>query len=69
MMTSVLRHGGTIARQVQQRKIMEVAAELKNLLSGASIEIEDARVLVSGRGLSKRWLIDPALRFLAGKPK
>jgi hypothetical protein len=36
------------------------------VLGSASIEVEEARVLVRGRGIVKRWLIDPSLRFLSG---
>ena len=42
----------------------QVAERLKALFGEAAIEVEEARVLVRGRGLIKRWLIDPTLRFL-----
>jgi hypothetical protein len=66
MMGNLVRRGEELARAAQARRIGQVSARLKELLSGVSIETEEARVLVSGRGLLKRWLIDPQLRFLAG---
>jgi hypothetical protein len=36
------------------------------MFGSGAIEVEEARVLVRGRGIIKRWLIDPSLRFLAG---
>jgi hypothetical protein len=66
MMAMLLKRAEELARERQRRKAQEIAAELKRIVRGASIEIEEARVLVSGRGIIKRWLIDPSLRFLAG---
>jgi hypothetical protein len=62
----MLRRGEEIARAAQRRKVREVADYLGAVLGSASIEVEEARVLVRGRGIVKRWLIDPSLRFLSG---
>lgn len=64
MMGNLLRRGGALARKAQHRKIREVAQQLRELLGAGSVEVEEARVLVRGRGIIKRWLIDPSLRFL-----
>jgi hypothetical protein len=66
MMGDLLRRGEQLARAAQRRSVGEISARLKELMSGVSIEVDEARVMVSGRGLLKRWLIDPQLRFLAG---
>lgn len=66
MMQALLRRGEALARERQQRRLREIRDELAVLIKGASIEVEEARVLVRGRGIIKRWLIDPSLRFLSG---
>jgi hypothetical protein len=55
-----------LAQDAQQRKLQQVARQLRAIFGSAAIEVEEARVLVRGRGIVKRWLIDPSLRFLAG---
>jgi hypothetical protein len=66
MMEALLRRGDDIARRAQQSKIQQVAEQLKSMFGDAAIEVREAQVLVAGRGIIKRWLIDPSLRFLAG---
>lgn len=66
MMTNLVRRAEDLARARQRRQIAGLADHLKTVLRGAAIEVEEARVLVTGRGLFKRWLIDPSLRFLSG---
>lgn len=66
MNARMLRRGEEIARAAQRRRVQQVAVYLRNVLGSASIEVEEARVLVRGRGIVKRWLIDPSLRFLSG---
>jgi hypothetical protein len=64
IMTNLMRRGETLARDAQRRKLESVAAELRAMFGTGAIEVEEARVLVRGRGMIKRWLIDPNLRFL-----
>jgi hypothetical protein len=66
MMENLLRRANEIAHEKQQRKVAQVAQQLKELLRGATIEVEETRVLVSAPGILKRWLLDPSLRFLSG---
>ncbi len=66
MNARMMRRGEQIARAAQQRRVRQVADYLRAVLGNASIEVEEARVLVRGRGIVKRWLIDPSLRFLSG---
>lgn len=69
MMEKLVKRADELARAGQRQKVQAVAEQLKGMLAGASVEVEEARVLVSGRGIIKRWLIDPSLRFLAGGSK
>ena len=66
MNARMLRRGEEIARAAQRRKVREVAGYLRAVLGNASVEVEETRVLVRGRGIVKRWLIDPNLRFFSG---
>jgi hypothetical protein len=66
MMEDLLTRADELAHAEQQRKLVQVAGQVKELLHGATIEVDDATVLVSGRGILKRWLLDPSLRFLSG---
>jgi len=66
MMAELMKRGETAARARQRERLRQIAEQLKSLLGNAAIEVEEARLLVRGRGIVKRWLIDPSLRFLAG---
>ena len=66
MMRALLKRGEELARTAQADRIERIAGRLREIVRGGSIETGEARVIVSGRGLLKRWLIDPQLRFLAG---
>jgi hypothetical protein len=46
--------------------VQSVAEQLRAMSGVVMVEVEEARVLVRGRGMIKRWLIDPSLRFLNG---
>lgn len=64
MMTRLMKRGEELARVVRQKRIEEVAQHLRGLLGDGAVAVEEARVLVRGKGMIKRWLIDPRLRFL-----
>ena len=66
MMERLMARAEALASAAQRAKIQAVANRLKALLGEAAVQIEDAQVSVRGRGITKRWLIDPSLRFLAG---
>ena len=53
------------ARQAARRRAEAIAERMRATLRGASVEATETGVIVSGRGLVRRWLIDPELRFLA----
>ena len=63
------RRAEQIARAARERKIRQVSEQLKTLFGDSAVVVEEARVLVRGRGIVKRWLIDPSLRFLGGGPR
>jgi hypothetical protein len=64
MMRNLARRGEELARAAQRRKVAEVARRLMSMFASGAVEAEEARVLVRGKGMVKRWLIDPRLRFL-----
>jgi hypothetical protein len=66
MFSTLIKRVEQLARARQTEKVQALAAQLRALLGAAAIEVEEARVLVRGRGIIKRWLIDPSLRFLDG---
>lgn len=68
-MKGLLKRGEAIASEARRRRVRDVAEQFGRLLRSASIEVEEARMLVRGRGIIKRWLIDPSLRFLTGELK
>lgn len=65
MMERLTRRVEALAAAEQRRQVQMLAGRMKEMISGASVEVFEARVIVAGRGLLKRWLIDPALRFLS----
>jgi GAF domain-containing protein len=65
-MEALLKRAEQIAAAREQARLRQVAQELKKILGEAAVQIEGSRLLISGRGIMKRWLVDPALRFLAG---
>lgn len=65
-MEKLIERGEQLARDAQARQVKRVAEQLRSLFGGAAVDVEEARVIVSGRGIIKRWLIDPSLRFLTG---
>ena len=64
MMEKLAAGGEQLARSAQEQRVQEVAQQLRTIFGSAAVEVQEARVLVRGRGMIKRWLIDPSLRFL-----
>jgi hypothetical protein len=65
MMEKLIGRGEELARGAQQARLSGIAGKLKAMLGEASVEIEESQLVITGRGIIKRWLIDPSLRFLA----
>ena len=66
MMEKLIARGEQLASDVQAQQVQRVAQQLRTLFGSAAVNVQEAQVLVSGRGIIKRWLIDPSLRFLSG---
>lgn len=66
MMEKLTARGDDLARKAQGQKVQRVAQHLRTIFGSAAVDVQEARVLVRGRGMIKRWLIDPGLRFLGG---
>ena len=65
MMQSVVAWAERRARIQARQRAGQIAERMRAILRGASVEATETGVIVSGRGLVRRWLIDPELRFLA----
>ena len=65
-MERIMERAERIAEAAVQRKVAATAGRLRERLGEAAVEIEEARVVMRGRWIVKRWLIDPSLRFLGG---
>ena len=66
MMKALLERGEALARSAQRASVQRVARELRAKFGAAAVQVNETRVAVSGRGLVRRWLVDPGLRFLRG---
>lgn len=66
MMEKLLDRGQALARDAQRRKLGDVAGQLRSMFGASAVQIENDQVLISGRGIVRRWLADPNLRFLTG---
>lgn len=66
MMEKMLSRGQELAADAQAQEIQRIAQRVRALFGAGAVSTEETRVLVSGRGMIKRWLIDPSLRFLGG---
>ena len=66
MMMQLARRAEQAVRMRQRERVGELAERLRDMFGDGAVEVQEARVLVRGRGIVKRWMIDPSLRFLAG---
>jgi dsDNA-binding SOS-regulon protein len=66
MMERLLDRAEAIATSALQRKLADVADQLRAILGNAAVQVTDNQVVASGRSLMNRWLSDPSLRFFAG---
>lgn len=69
MMARLAARGAQLAKARQRAQVQRIAALLARNVAGAKVTAEETRVLLVGKGLIKRWLIDPQLRFLSGDLK
>lgn len=66
MMEGLQARGRAAGERAVERAVERLAAEARAALPGLEVETGDGRVTIIGRGLSRRWLADPALRWLGG---
>lgn len=69
MIAGWTRRVDALADARRRAVIRRLAAHISDTIGKASVVVEETRVVVSGKGLAKRWLIDPQLRFLSGDMK
>ena len=63
---NLMRRAEELAQSAKLRTIERIAGEVRAMARDVAVEIEDSRIVVSGRRIAKRWLENPALRFLLG---
>jgi hypothetical protein len=66
MMEDLMNRGEELARDRQRRRLQGIARQMRAILGSAAVQIDETRVLARGRGMIRRWLLDPRLRFLSG---
>lgn len=66
MMEDLEARGRRIGERAADAAVARLAAEARAALPGLEIEAGAGRVTITGRGLARRWLTDPALRWLGG---
>lgn len=66
MMEELEARGRAIGERAAERAVARLATEARAALPALEVEAGDGRVTIAGRGLVRRWLTDPALRWLGG---
>jgi len=66
MMERLLARGAEIGARAQARQVQRIALQLRIMFGSRSVSIDGAQVRVSGRGIFRRWLTEPSVRFLSG---
>jgi hypothetical protein len=69
MMEKVLARAEQIAQAAQASRIDAIAETAAAELSGVSVLKTATGVVLRGKKLLERWLLDPALRFLGSLPQ
>jgi hypothetical protein len=64
-MDALLSRAEQRARGAVARNLSMVAMRMRSLIGGAAVQVGDGQVMVSGRGVAKRWLSEPDVRFLS----
>jgi fructose-1,6-bisphosphatase/inositol monophosphatase family enzyme len=62
----MMRRALAVAERLAEARRRRIIGQLATQFSDMQIEAEEARLVVRGKGLIRRWLIDPELRFLDG---
>lgn len=64
-MKALLARAELLARTQQRRVLERIAREVSERLPYAEVRVDGAQVSVSAKAIVRRWLLDPALRFLS----
>lgn len=66
-MLEQLKARGDAAGQARaEATAARLAARVRETIPAVTVAVEGGAITVSGRGLWRRWLADPALRWLGG---
>lgn len=68
-METVLKRGEQRARVEQRRLADRVADRWRMQAAGLRVTVDGGDVAIGGRGLVRRWLADPGLRFIGGSAR
>jgi hypothetical protein len=66
MMEDLEARGRRIGERAVDAAVERLVVAARAALPGLEIEADAGRVTIAGRGLARRWLTDPALRWLGG---
>lgn len=64
-MRELQRRADQLAQAQRRRAIRRIADDLSGKVRGAVVEAAPNEVVLRGKGLLARWLVDPGLRFIA----
>jgi hypothetical protein len=64
MMEKLLASGAALARVAEERHIEALESRLPGELRGVQVERAPGQVILKGRSLLRRWIADPAIRFI-----
>ena len=64
MMGTLMRRAAQLAEREQTVLLERVAEDLRDRFESGAVEVTQTGVHVSARGLVRRWLSDPAVRFI-----
>jgi hypothetical protein len=66
MLERLMLHGAALAMRATRERRSSLAAELRDEApAGVSVSEDEQGVVLSGRGLERRFALDPELRWLA----
>lgn len=66
MLEQLKARGERVGRQAAADTAGRMGERVREAVPGVSVTVEGTVVTLSGRGLWRRWLADPALRWLGG---
>lgn len=66
MMEGFEARAAAIGERAATRAAARLAEAAREALPGVTVDVEPGSVVISGRRLGRRWLHDPALRWLGG---